>query len=177
MIIDLVKLGESQIDFRIGIEPSGIDLESDFIGLKENVSFHGRLENQISRVVIKGSISAVVELVCSRCLTAVPEKIDLEFENAYVTPENYTEDEEIELDIRDLDVSIFEGEMLDLREIAREQILLALPSQVLCREDCQGLCEKCGANRNLKNCDCLNGEIDPRLSVLKSMLKKEEGSS
>jgi uncharacterized protein len=58
---------------------------------------------------------------------------------------------------------------LDLTELAREQILLNLPSQVFCREDCQGLCQKCGANLNLIDCSCEESEVDPRWAALRNL--------
>ena len=60
-------------------------------------------------------------------------------------------------------------ESLDLKEIIREQILLNLPEQVFCTPDCKGLCPKCGANRNLIDCNCNETEIDPRWAALKNL--------
>jgi uncharacterized protein len=51
----------------------------------------------------------------------------------------------------------------------REQILLNLPEQVFCKEDCKGLCQKCGANRNLIDCKCDSDETDPRWAALKNL--------
>jgi uncharacterized protein len=56
-----------------------------------------------------------------------------------------------------------------LTELVREQILLAVPEQVFCREDCKGLCLKCSANRNLIDCNCEEKEIDPRWAALKNL--------
>lgn len=170
MIIDLVKLGISQIEFDYEIQPNEIDLESDFMKLKTVVCFKGKLNNLEARTEIDGEISTNVEIDCSRCLEPVSQKFDVSFQNAYITTENFTEEQEIELEIKDLDVSIFEGYKIDLTEIAQEQLLLAMPTQVLCKEDCQGLCEKCGANRNLKNCNCDKQEVDPRWSALKDIV-------
>jgi uncharacterized protein len=69
----------------------------------------------------------------------------------------------------DLDVSIYDGEKIDLTDLVREQILLDLPTQILCQEDCKGLCQKCGANLNEVNCNCEENEIDPRWSALKNL--------
>ena len=60
--------------------------------------------------------------------------------------------------------------VLDLTEALREQILLALPMQPLCRADCQGLCVQCGKNLNEGTCDCVQDTIDPRLVKLKELL-------
>lgn len=59
---------------------------------------------------------------------------------------------------------------LDLDELVTSDIILELPSKHLCREDCKGLCPKCGRNLNNGGCGCDNRQIDPRLEVLKSLL-------
>ena len=79
-------------------------------------------------------------------------------------------DDEREVSVEELDTAVLEGYDLDLKEVVREQILLALPEQAFCREDCKGLCEKCGANRNLIDCKCTESDIDPRWSALKNLL-------
>ena len=84
-----------------------------------------------------------------------------------LSPENYTEAKENELDVDDLEVSIIENEEIDLNELVREQILLTLPTQIFCKEDCKGLCRECGANQNLIDCNCEEKEIDPRWKAWK----------
>ena len=101
--------------------------------------------------------------------TVSPTKIEIEFSAAFVTAENYTKAKEAEINTEDLDVSLIEGNEIDLAELVREQLLLNLPEQVFCKEDCKGLCEKCGANRNLIDCNCIEKEIDPRWSALKNL--------
>ncbi|MGH7783338.1 MAG: DUF177 domain-containing protein, partial [Candidatus Binatia bacterium] len=54
-------------------------------------------------------------------------------------------------------------------EVVREQILLDLPDQVFCTENCRGLCPKCGANRNLIDCKCEEDNVDPRWAALNNL--------
>jgi hypothetical protein len=63
----------------------------------------------------------------------------------------------------------FKGDELDLSQLAREQILLNLPEQVLCREDCKGICPTCGKDLNEGDCKCGEDEIDPRWAALKDL--------
>ena len=88
---------------------------------------------------------------------------------SFVTPDNLTVEKEAELRIEDLDVSIYEGDKIDLSELVREQIILNLPEKIFCSEDCKGLCAKCGANRNLIDCNCDKKELDPRWAALKNL--------
>jgi len=67
-----------------------------------------------------------------------------------------------------------EDGMIDLAPLVRELSLLSVPIKVLCRPDCQGLCQECGANLNLGECGCATDDIDPRFAVLEALLKNEQ---
>ena len=72
-------------------------------------------------------------------------------------------------------VGYYQGDRLDLGEVVREQVLLGLPLKPLCREDCQGLCPRCGKNRNAGPCGCTpeEEEGDPRLEPLRKLFDKK----
>ena len=73
---------------------------------------------------------------------------------------------------KDNDDYIFiEDKKLDLLAPVEEQLMLEMPSKTLCREDCRGLCQKCGKNLNEGPCTCEEHEVDPRLAILKTLLK------
>ena len=69
------------------------------------------------------------------------------------------------------DAFIYESDLLDITEPVRESLLLAVPLQSLCREDCRGLCPVCGADRNEGDCGCDATTVDPRLAALKQFIK------
>ena len=69
------------------------------------------------------------------------------------------------------DYIFIEDNKLDLLPPVEEQMMLEMPSKTLCREDCLGLCPKCGKNLNEGPCTCEKHETDPRLAVLKTLLK------
>jgi len=169
MIIDLITLESSPYEFDFELMPEEIDLDSDDAKLKTAASVRGKLTKHIAQTDVEGTIRAELEIECTRCLEKIDKKFEIPFEAAFVAPENYTQAKEAELNAGDLDVSVLEGNEIDLTELVREQILLNLPEQVFCREDCKGLCEKCGANRNLINCNCLENEVDPRWAALKNL--------
>lgn len=118
---------------------------------------------------IEGEIKADVETECTRCLQSAEANLQIPFSVSYIAPENYTQAKESELNTDDLQIAVFEGDKIDISELVREQILLNLFEQIFCREDCQGLCSKCGANRNLIDCNCEEKEIDPRWAALKNL--------
>jgi uncharacterized protein len=169
MIIDLITLEKSPYEFDFELTPEKIDLDSEDAKLKTAAHVTGKLTRHIAQTDVEGTITADLEIECTRCLEKIEKRFEIPFAAAFVAPENYTQAKEAELNAEDLDVSVLEGNEIDLGELVREQILLNLPEQVFCREDCKGLCEKCGANRNLINCNCLENEVDPRWAALKNL--------
>ena len=169
MIVDLTTLKDSETSFDFSLAPAELELESEATTLKNEVRAQIKLKKGIAQTDVEGTIFADVEIDCSRCLQPTESSLEIPFKAVFVTPENYTEAKEAELGGEDLEVSIFDGDEIDLTELVREQILLNLPIQVFCREDCQGLCPKCGANQNLIDCKCKESEIDPRWASLKNL--------
>lgn len=169
MYIDLTKLVEGKKEFDEAIQ---VDLDEESARLLEPCRIDGELKKGIVQVDLKGSISAKVEMECSRCVTPIISTLEFPFKVSYITEEHYTSEKESELHGEDLDVSLYDGEKIDLTELAREQILLNLPTQTFCQENCQGLCPKCGTNLNEKTCNCETKEIDPRWQSLRELKNK-----
>lgn len=169
MIIDLIALKESPYKFEFSLSPEDIELESDEAKIKNVVEVSGELSKRIAQIDVEGEIVADLETECSRCLGVTIEKLKFPFSAGYVEPENYTKQKEAELNADDLQISILNDAKIDINELVREQILLNLPEQSFCRKDCRGLCQQCGANRNLIDCNCIENEIDPRWSALKKL--------
>lgn len=169
MIVDLGTLETSRAFYEFEITPDELDFEGEDVELKSIVKVSSNLEKHIAQIDVDGTIAAKVEIGCSRCLSKVEIELEIPFTAAFVTPEHYSGHREKELDSSELDVSIIENEEIDLKELAREQILLAIPAQFLCTDDCKGLCAICGANKNLIDCKCKFEEIDPRWSALKNI--------
>lgn len=69
----------------------------------------------------------------------------------------------------DAEVSVYDGEEVDLAPLIFERILLSLPTTPLCRDDCRGLCPRCGINLNETNCNCPSSEGDPRMAIFRTL--------
>ena len=108
---------------------------------------------------------------CARCLAPVSGVFTLEFERT-VAAEGTISEEQLEENI-DSYVMIRDGK-LDVDEPLREELLICFPMRLLCDEDCQGLCPKCGKPKREGECGCSQKEIDPRLAVLLNWQNKEE---
>jgi uncharacterized protein len=169
MIIDLTATEKTPVSFNFLLPAEAVNSEDEAIKLIEAARVQGNLTKRIVGVDVEGEIFARVEFECSRCLRAIENVLQFPFAAAFVEPENYTRAKDAELRGDDLEVSVLDSQRIDLSELAREQILLQAPSQIFCAEDCKGLCQKCGANRNLIDCDCEQKEVDPRWAALKNL--------
>lgn len=169
VIIDLANSENFLKPFNFTVAATEIDLEGEPLTLKSDVEISAEVRKSIVQTDVSGKISAKVLLECARCLTEIEQDLEFPFEASFVNPEHFTEAKEAELNESDLNVSIIEDGEIDLTELVREQILLNLPERTFCMEDCKGLCEKCGANRNLIDCNCIEKEIDPRWAALKDL--------
>ena len=110
-------------------------------------------------------IEGDVELECSRCLDSLSHRIETDFTEIFVFRKEQVSDGAI---------LIPEDHMLDFNPIVSEYIVLAQPLNVLCREDCKGLCIECGANLNREDCGHEQVSIDPRLAKLRDLLVDSE---
>ena len=171
MQIELATLESTRGKFHHVYNPGELSLNDERVKLAGPTEVSGRITRSPENVRVNGEIKGAVQVECDRCLQEVELPIKLEFNLEYVTEGEYDRLHAAELLEEDLSLSVFDGEAIDIDEIVREQVLLAVPSQVLCDENCKGLCEKCGSNRNLVNCDCETREIDPRWAELKKLME------
>lgn len=125
------------------------------------VEVSAHVENKAGIVTIGISADFDYVTACDRCMTPIERHFHYDFSHQLIESleEDYNDDY---IEAPDL--------ALDLDELVSTDILLELPSKFLCKGDCQGLCQKCGHNLNLGDCDCDKAEIDPRLEKLKELL-------
>jgi len=133
------------------------------------VRLAGEIEKHVALIGVRGNISGTSEVDCTRCLQPVPHPLAIDFEVEYLTEGVMGRDGEHEISPIDLEKDELRGNTLDLTQLAREQILLSISDQFFCRDDCKGLCERCGENLNLIDCKCGDDEIDPRWEALKNL--------
>ena len=169
MIIQVDELGSEPRHFDLLIKPEEIGLGIDAVSLKGDVSLRGEAARHIAETDVEGTVAFAAEIDCNRCLKPVPRSFLFNFSVSFVSPEHFASNRETEVKGEDLEMDVIEDGQIDLTAIAREQILLNLPEQVFCTDDCKGLCPKCGADRNLIDCKCEDGELDPRWSALKNL--------
>jgi len=105
-------------------------------------------------ITVAGSIHTVLRLLCSRCTLAFEQATSPSFSMLYSRDPDLTRKESGRSASADADVCLLGSDELDLAEIVAEQLQLQVPCQPLCRSDCKGLCQSCGANLNEAACAC-----------------------
>jgi len=132
--------------------------------LHKDVEIKGSVYQKADVVYLDISISFEFSGVCDRCAEDV--KKDYCFKLNKIPVPSLESDADFD------DYIVVEDGVLDLDELVEEEIQLFLPSKMLCRDDCKGLCTKCGKNLNLGNCDCKK-DVDPRMAALLQLLDEE----
>jgi uncharacterized protein len=175
MRIELDKLEGDGSAFAHTYEAGEIVLDEETARLTEAPQINGRVTRRSeSEVRLQGTITARAEVECDRCLKSLTFPVETDFDVTYIPAADYeSAATAAELQEEDLSISVFDGETIDIDDLVREQVLLALPPRLLCREECKGLCPVCGADRNQSECACAPTEIDPRWAGLAG-LKQEQ---
>jgi uncharacterized protein len=121
-------------------------------------------------VLAKGWVQGKMLLACDRCLKGFesPYKSFFEVHFRSRPAEDKEGPDEDFSDLEEESTVYFEGDLLDIGDQVRQTILLSVPMRALCREDCKGLCGKCGRDLNLEPCRCAEPPVDSRWETLKN---------
>lgn len=112
------------------------------------------------KIQMNAEIQMTLEIPCGRCLELVSVPFVISVDNQLElsdTPEQATEDS---------DEPYIDGYQLDVDALVRNELFVHMPLRVLCKEDCKGICKRCGTNLNLGTCDCDATELDPRMAAI-----------
>jgi uncharacterized protein len=169
MRIELASLEGTKSEFAHTYEPGELVLVDERIRLVQPPTVSGRILRKDQKLKVEGHIEAEVEVECDRCLKRVQVPFTSDFTFEYLTAGDYQAQQAAELSEEDLALSVFDGEAIDIDDIVREELLLDVPSHVICQEECKGLCPACGVDRNQVDCKCGTSETDPRWDALKNL--------
>ncbi len=156
-MLDLKKLLDgslNSIDFSLSLDDcSFID---DLLGGTAVAS--GTITNHSGLILLSGNVLPVLKVSCARCGREYTYNTPIAL-NAKITDKLANEDED--------EFIIMQDFAIDIEDIVRTALILELPTRYLCKEDCKGLCVKCGINLNENTCNCETRERDSRWDVLK----------
>jgi uncharacterized protein len=117
-------------------------------------------------LLVQGLVHTEITLECVRCLDPYSFPLSVQISEVFRVPGMAVRPDSLH--------AVGDDDWLDLGPLLYEQIWLEVPIRPLCRSDCQGLCQNCGANLNVEVCDCEQLNIDPRLSVLRELLRRDQ---
>ncbi len=145
------------------MEPVGAvrrcQMEED-LGVVDGVDDHCRIQGEVELLRTSGGILATGSLVasyrndCSRCLEDVRGSVSLAFDEEFAPTVDLRTGVPLKQELPPDASTIDEHHELDLLDVVRQQAIVSLPMQPLCRPDCVGLCPTCGHNRNVESCGC-----------------------
>ncbi|MEY8311941.1 DUF177 domain-containing protein [Oscillospiraceae bacterium 42-9] len=164
MAMDLRRFFQSdgaEETVRQGLDFSGVELG----GVKPfcaPVEVKARLKGFAGSVELELGVRFTLRMPCDRCAVEVAREYQKHFFHVLVRELENGEDADELIPVPE--------EKLDLEGLVLEDVLLDMPGQFLCKEDCKGLCPQCGKNWNEGPCGCYKPETDPRLEVLRQLL-------
>ena len=130
------------------------NLEEKQFTMESPVLFELLITKLEDSIKIVGQVKSAVTMTCSSCLEeflcSFDTHLDIELEPKGLVPQGA----EVELRPDDLDIYYYEDDEIDLDPLIYDEVLLNIPLRPLCREDCAGLCQSCGKNRNIESCSC-----------------------
>ncbi len=169
LVLDTHELGRragamKQIQTTVDAPP-GLGIAVIGVPARSPLELDLRLESVVEGVLVTGVARVQLQGECGRCLTEIEDELEIDIQELFVYPgSEATEDE----------ASRLEGDLIDLEPLVRDAVVLDLPFQPLCRDDCQGLCVSCGFDLNLDPDHTHGTSIDPRWERLTSLDAQSE---
>jgi uncharacterized protein len=118
------------------------------------------VESVVEGLLVSGDVSVVAKLECARCLRVFDQQVRVEVRELFALEAAAAGDD---------GYAVLPDDRVPLDAMARDAIVLAFPAAPLCRPDCAGLCQQCGADRNLTDCGHAQGSVDLRWAALSEL--------
>ena len=170
MIIDISKVVKSinkEVSEEVSIELTSFESRLGEFPILQKSPVVLTITNQENKTLfIRGAVDVTLSIPCGRCLEEVPTQICFDIDKKLDITEGALIDDEME----ENDYLI--GFELDVDKLVYAEILANWPMRVLCKEDCEGICNVCGANLNKGDCGCQRTELDPRMAAIQDIFNK-----
>ncbi len=171
MFLSVREMELRKLRFKTAYPPGEIEFFDDQLRQVDPLEVSGEAEllGATREIRVRGRMKVQMQAECDRCLGAARFLIDSGFDLFYRPESIGVRSEEVELEAGETEIGYYAGDGLELKDILREQVLLALPMQRICREDCKGICPVCGKDRNGGDCGCVVRPADDRWAALKDL--------
>ena len=164
-----VEIAPGTIDFQKGAKDKDTNLRQ--VGPLKAAGKAELVMEALGEIRVTGHVNVMMEADCDRCLEAAQFPLDSDFV-LYYRPieEGYGDDKEI--DGGEAEMGFYKGAGVELNDVLCEFVLLTLPMQRVCSENCKGICPACGQNRNQQQCQCRTVPMDHRWGALETLRRK-----
>jgi uncharacterized protein len=174
MEFKVIELEREPVEFDLELEPGAVDLGEEARqvgplsarGRAEVIHEHRGPREIVADIRLKGSFQGKFEVPCARCVEPVEIPLFADFDLIFRPVGVDGGAPERAITAPETEIGYYQEDSLALEDVLREQVLLSLPVRTLCKEDCKGLCPRCGSNRNTQPCTCDEGPNDPRWEAL-----------
>ena len=136
---------------------------------------HRGHREEVADIRLRAAYHGDFEVLCARCVEPVKSPVAGNFDLIFRPQAADADAGERSITPDETEIGYYEESGLSLEDVVREQVLLSLPSRTLCKEDCKGLCPRCGQNLNLESCNC-NPTSDPRWNALAGLASTVKSS-
>lgn len=165
-LADIISCENKEVSKQVEIDLMSFNSRLGEFPIVKKAPFVLKLTNEENkRLLIQGEAEVTIVVPCDRCLQDVEQEFHIMV------------DKELDLTNRDEEKSMNEadymiGTNLDVDKLIFGEILVSWPMKVLCKEDCKGICKRCGANLNITECQCQKTEPDPRMAAIQDIFNK-----
>lgn len=180
MLITILDLEREPLVFDVALAAGAIDFGADVTQVSP-LAVNGRADliqesrgprDIVEDIRLQGSYSGEFEVACARCLTPVRKTLQGSFDLLFRPLGVDSGSSERSISAAETEIGYYQKSGLLLEDVLREQVLLSLPARTLCREDCKGLCPRCGRDLNSETCACDSAPADPRWSALSDLASR-----
>lgn len=144
------------------------DTQIDGVVFTKPVHVTGEIVDTGGYIRLTAQACVEYDAECARCLGKVHRDFTLMFERTVVNGGSLENTAEDDTD----DYIEIENGGIEIETVIAEELIMEFPTREFCRDDCKGLCSKCGKDLNVGECGCPKKEIDPRLAILQKLLEK-----
>ena len=165
-LTDVISCEGQEMSKQVEIELKSFDSRLGRFPIVKKEPFAIQFANKGNRLLLmQGETDLTIAIPCDRCLEMTNQAFHL-----IIDKEIDLTGEKEEMRIEEMD--FMAGTSLDVDQLIFGEILVSWPMKVLCREDCKGICKRCGANLNLTECQCPKTELDPRMAAIQDIFNK-----
>lgn len=159
-VTDIIRHNGASMNLELSERFDGLEAIHEDYSFKGPADFKGRLVNAGGLLKLDGRLKVDYTGKCYRCLKDISGSVDIRIDEDFISADVQPD--------KDSEAYTFEGNYVELDKAFTDNILLYLPMKQICSESCKGICSKCGSDLNERQCDCREGDIDPRMQVLKN---------